>query len=100
TCCLFSAAAGLAWELMCERPVITDGAFDSQNLAFWDPTRGEYRAYWRYFTAGVVADKTWKPAGNRPIRTATSPDFLHWSNQADLAYVDSPSEQLYTNQVK
>ena len=32
---------------MSDAPVITDGAFDSQNLAFWDPLRGEYRAYWR-----------------------------------------------------
>ena len=96
----FKSPDGLHWSPMSDAPVITDGAFDSQNLAFWDAVRGEYRAYWRYFTAGVIDDKTWKPAGQRAIRTATSPDFVHWSHQADLAYVDSPSEQLYTNQVK
>ena len=96
----FKSADGLNWQPMSDTPVITDGAFDSQNLAFWDAVRGEYRAYWRYFTAGTIDDKTWKPAGDRAIRTATSPDFIHWSQQADLTYVDSPSEQLYTNQVK
>lgn len=96
----FKSPDGLHWSPMSDTPVINDGAFDSQNLAFWDAARGEYRAYWRYFTAGVVDDKNWKPAGHRAIRTATSPDFLRWSHQADLTYVDSPSEQLYTNQVK
>lgn len=96
----FKSADGLRWSPMSEQPVITDGAFDSQNLAFWDTQRGEYRVYWRYFTAGLINDTTWKPSGHRAIRTATSADFLHWSNQADLTYVDSPSEQMYTNQVK
>ncbi len=96
----FKSPDGLHWTPMSETPVITDGAFDSQNLAFWDAEHGNYRAYWRYFTAGVIDDKNWKPAGHRAIRTASSTDFIHWTDQADLAYVDSPSEQLYTNQVK
>ena len=96
----FKSPDGLHWSPLGETPILTDGAFDSQNLAFWDGTRGEYRAYWRYFTAGVIDEKAWKPEGHRAIRTATSKDFLHWENQADLAYVDSPSEQLYTNQIK
>ena len=91
---------GLRWSPMADRPVITDGAFDSQNLAFWDAERGVYRAYWRYFTGGVTDEKNWKPTGDRAIRTATSKDFLHWENQQDLRYVDSPNEQLYTNQIK
>jgi hypothetical protein len=91
---------GIHWSPMADAPVITDGAFDSQNLAFWDAGHGVYRAYWRYFTAGVTDEKNWKPEGDRAIRTATSKDFLRWENQRDLGYVDSPSEQLYTNQVK
>jgi hypothetical protein len=91
---------GLRWSPMADQPVITDGAFDSQNLAFWDANSGVYRAYWRYFTEGVTDEKNWKPAGDRAIRTATSKDFIIWENQADLHYVDSPSEQLYTNQIK
>jgi hypothetical protein len=81
-------------------PVITDGAFDSQNLAFWDAQAGLYRAYWRYFTGGTTDEKNWKPSGLRAIRTATSKDFITWENQQDLRYVDSPGEALYTNQVK
>lgn len=93
------SADGLRWSLMQETPVLTDGAFDSQNLAFWDPVRKEYRAYWRYFTAGVADDKEWKPAGKRDIRTATSKDMLTWSEGQNLVYENSPSEHLYTNQV-
>ncbi|WP_397568984.1 hypothetical protein [Schlesneria sp. T3-172] len=96
----FQSPDGLRWTPMSDQPVITDGAFDSQNLAFWDAESQVYRAYWRYFTKGGYDEKTWDPQGDRAIRTATSTDFLNWTNQADLAYVDSPSEQLYTNQVK
>ncbi len=95
----FKSADGIHWSLMSEKPVITEGAFDSQNLAFWDPVRKEYRAYWRIFTAGVTTEKVWKPTGRRAIRTATSKDFLTWGPHADLAYVDSPPQQLYTNQI-
>ena len=84
----FKSTDGIHWLPMSDQAVITDGAFDSQNLAFWDNVRGEYRAYWRIFSEGV-----------RAIRTATSKDFIHWENQADLKYIDSPPEQLYTNQV-
>lgn len=78
------------WKLMQEKPVITNGAFDSQNLAFWDTERKEYRAYWRYFGNGV-----------RSIRTATSKDFLHWDNEADLTYTEgTPREHLYTNAIQ
>jgi len=94
------SADGLRWSPMADAPVITDGAFDSQNLAFWDAHSGVYRAYWRYFTGGTTDEKNWKPSGDRAIRTATSKDFIHWENQHDLSYTDSPSEQLYTNQVK
>jgi hypothetical protein len=96
----FKSGDGFRWEPMADAPVITDGAFDSQNLAFWDPVAKLYRAYWRIFTAGVTDEKNWKPAGFRAIRTATSKDFLHWENQSDLTYRDSPAEHLYTNQVK
>ncbi len=92
------SADGIRWTLM-SGAVITAGAFDSQNLAFWDAARAEYRAYWRIFSAGHTDERGWKPEGHRAIRTATSKDFVHWANQADLQYVDSPSEHLYTNAV-
>jgi len=93
----FKSPDGIHWAPMSDTLVITDGAFDSQNLAFWDGERGEYRAYWRYFSDETPDDRY---KGIRAIRTATSKDFLHWSNQADLRYVDSPLEHLYTNQIK
>ena len=78
------------WKLVQAKPVITHGAFDSQNLAFWDSVRQEYRAYWRYFGNGV-----------RSIRTATSQDFITWRNEADLTYPEgTPSEHLYTNAIQ
>lgn len=95
----FHSPDGIHWSLLNDQPVVTKGAFDSQNLAFWDQTAGVYRAYFRTFTEGVTTAKEWKPAGYRAIRTATSRDFLMWENEADLTYKDSPVEHLYTNQV-
>ncbi|HOJ21799.1 MAG TPA: hypothetical protein PLU39_07020 [Armatimonadota bacterium] len=80
---------GFHWRPLSKEPVITKGAFDSQNLAFWDSARGEYRAYVRFFDGGC-----------RGILTATSPDFLHWTEPLPLEYPGTPKEQLYTNQVK
>ncbi len=86
----YESADGTTWKLTQKEPVITNGAFDSQNLAFWDAHRGEYRAYWRIFTNGV-----------RAIRTATSSDFLTWENETDLTYPEgTPNEHLYTNAVQ
>lgn len=96
---LLKSADGIHFSVATPKPIITQGAFDSENLAFWDPVRREYRAYWRIFTEGVADGTTWKPAGIRAIRTATSKDLSTWVGQADLKYVASPPEQLYTNQI-
>jgi hypothetical protein len=95
----FKSPDGIRWTRMAGA-VITAGAFDSQNLALWDAERREYRAYWRIFTAGHTDERGWKPEGVRAIRTATSKDFIHWENQADLRYEDSPPEHLYTNAIQ
>ncbi len=56
----FQSPDGIRWSLMTERPVITEGAFDSQkNLAFWDAER-------RTLLTGGYS------SGVRDIRTATS----------------------------
>ena len=70
----FRSADGIHWTLMHPDPVITTGAFDSHNLAFWDADRGEYREYHRDFREG------------RDIRTSTSQDFLHWTAPRFLNY--------------
>ena len=80
---VFHSADGIHWSLTQDEPVVTEGAFDSQNLAFWDVTSGVYRAYFRTFTEGVVAENS-EPVRYRTIRTATSRDFLKWENYADL----------------
>ncbi|MBW3600900.1 MAG: hypothetical protein KY475_26990, partial [Planctomycetes bacterium] len=85
----FASPDGLRWRLLSEKPVLTQGAFDSQNLAFWDEQRGEYRAYFRDFRKG-----------RRDIRTATSQDFRAWTEAEWLEYPDSQPQQLYTNQIK
>ena len=95
----FHSPDGIHWSLMSKKPVVTEGAFDSQNLAFWDASAGKYRAYFRTFTKGITTGKVWKPAGYRAIRTASSADFLSWGDEADLTYEDSPEEHLYTNQI-
>lgn len=84
----FQSADGLRWKPISERPVITQGAFDSQNLAFWDPHLGKYREYHRAFR------------GVRDIMTGTSDDFLHWTEPVWLDYPGMALEHLYTNAVQ
>lgn len=83
----YRSADGLHWQPLSPKPVITRGAFDSQNLAFFDPHLGRYREYHRTFR------------GVRDIMTGTSTDFLHWTPPAFLDYGDAPLEHLYTNAV-
>ncbi|HAA48135.1 MAG TPA: hypothetical protein DCE43_00335, partial [Planctomycetaceae bacterium] len=86
---LFTSADGIHWKLVQDKPVITNGYFDSQNIAFWDSTINKYRAYWRFFM----------PDDTRAIRTAISDDLLSWTDEQDLSYVDSPKQHMYTNNV-
>ena len=90
------SADGVSWRLLTDEPIITDGAFDSQNLAFWDTVRGEYREYHRDFRPGR------DPRGNangRDIKTATSKNFLEWPDPTWLNYSPGRVSELYTNQV-
>lgn len=83
----FASSDGLHWTLLQDEPVITDGAFDSLNVAFWDSLRGEYRAYIRDFRDG------------RDIKTCTSDDFVRWTEPRWLSYSPGRSGELYTNNV-
>ncbi|MBT3268565.1 hypothetical protein HN371_15525 [Candidatus Poribacteria bacterium] len=84
----FRSPDGLRWELMQEAPIITEGAFDSQNLAFWDSERGRYVDFHRGFRDGV-----------RDIMTTTSSDFLQWREPVWLDWDETPPEHLYTNAI-
>ncbi len=95
---------GIHWKLITKKPVITDGFFDSQNLAFWDEAHGLYRAYYRDFRGctskdGPSGSKGGGTQGVREIKMATSPDFIKWTKGKWLDYSGAPSEELYTNQV-
>ncbi len=83
----FRSGDAVHWSLISATPVITKGAFDSQNLAFWDSVRSEYREYHRDFRDG------------RDIRTCTAQDFLHWSEPEFLSYTPGRVSELYTNQI-
>ena len=84
----FKSADGVRWSLISEKPVITKGAFDSQNLAFWDTLRGRYVDFHRGFRDGV-----------RDIMTCTSGDFRDWTEPNWLEYTGAPRQHLYTNQI-
>lgn len=85
----FHSADGIHWKLTRREPVITVGAFDSQNLAFWDPVRKTYVAYYRHFRDG-----------KRDIMTCTSNDFVNWTKPVFLKIGGAPREHLYTNAVQ
>lgn len=85
---IFQSADGIHWELMRDEPVITKGAFDSQNLAFWDTQAKRYREYHRIFVNG-----------KRAIITGTSENYVNWTQPVLLKYPDAPAEHLYTNAV-
>ena len=80
---------GIHWSLVSDKPVITKGAFDSQNLAFWDGIRGCYVEFHRGFRDGV-----------RDIMTCTSDDFFNWTEPVWLEYPGAPKEHLYTNAIR
>lgn len=86
-----SSADGIAWRKMSEQPVITQGAFDSLNTAFYDAAAGLYRCYSRYWLDGDFA-------GLRAIQSCVSADFLHWSDPVPNRYNGGDNtEHLYTN---
>ncbi len=87
----FQSADGIRWKKMREEPVFRDGAFDSQNLAFWSESEQKYVMYFRTFK--VVSGKR-----VRWISRATSDDFLRWSAGAEMTFGDAPADHLYVNQ--
>jgi len=84
---VFRSPDAIHWSQITGKPVITLGKFDSQNLAFWDTVRGEYREYHRDARDG------------RDIRTGVSKDFVNWTEPVFLDYAPGRVSELYTNQV-
>ena len=86
---VFASPDGIRWRELLDHPAITDGAFDSQNLAFWDPLRDCYVDFHRKGRNGV-----------RDIMTCTSKDFRTWTDPVFLEYSDTRLEHLYTNGIQ
>lgn len=83
----FASADGIHWRKMRPEPVITQGAFDSQNLALWDAERQRYASFSRIFTNRV-----------RAIQSSTSTDFLTWGEGVPHRYAHGvPAEHFYTS---
>ncbi len=87
----FKSADGIHWTKMQAAPVITDGKFDSQNVAFWSETEQKYISYFRIWTEKGYS-------GYRSIGRATSDDFIHWSSTTTMNFGATPTQHLYTNQ--
>ena len=86
---VYGSPDGIHWRELASGPVITEGAFDSQNLAFWDPLKKRYVEFHRAFRDG-----------RRDIMTCFSSDFIHWSKPVFLDYDGGPLHHLYTNAVR
>ncbi len=100
----FKSADGFRWTPMFDQPLAMDGAFDSSNLAFWDPTRQTYWAYIRNFhdVPGFPRDDRDHPDLNRRIRDirwSQSADFRRWSPPEQLDFGGSADIPLYVSAV-
>ena len=91
----YVSADGIDWHILNNgHPVYTDGALDSENVAFWSEIENRYVLYYR------------RPRRDaRDVGRAYSDDFIHWT--AD-GWIEFPVEgegptvlaQFYTNQIQ
>ena len=103
----YASPDGIHWRAMRDKPLITKGKFDSQNVAFWDSGQGRYVSYYREMRGPNdeigpegpqlgLDDKG--PA--RDVMTCTSRNFLDWTDPQWVQYPGSPREQIYLNQIR
>jgi hypothetical protein len=90
---VFASGDGIRWTKWRESPVLTEGAFDSQNLAFWSESERSYLAYFRTWTGGGFS-------GFRTVSRATSPDLLKWTEPVLMSFGSAGPEHLYTSQTQ
>lgn len=87
----FVSSDAIHWKKLLDAPVLTEGTFDSQNVAFWDQSQQTYLAYSRYFTGGGYS-------GARAIQSNRSADFRKWTEPTPNVYArEAPIEHFYTN---
>ncbi len=90
----FGSPDGIHWQLLQDDPVMTEGAFDSQNVSFWSEREGCYVAYYRTKSGGDT--------GLREVSRATSSDFRNWTMEGKVDQIDGNGEcvleEIYINQ--
>jgi hypothetical protein len=85
----FTSPDGLQWTLVTTQPVIWQGrGFDSQNVAFWDPSRERYLCFSR---SGLE--------GYRHIQVCESADFQTWTEPQQVIFDPIAHTQFYTNAI-
>ena len=88
----FFSKDGIHWEKASEKPVVTDGHFDSQNVAFWSEVEQRYVCYFRTFFEIAPGERKL-----RSISRSTSVDFKNWTAPV-ATNPNLPGEHLYTSQ--
>jgi hypothetical protein len=87
----FHSRNGIQWTQTRTEAVLTGGAFDSQNLAFWSESEKQYVCYYRTFKKIGATNYRW-------ISRAVSQNFIDWQKQGEISFGEAPPEHLYTNQ--
>jgi len=91
----FGSPDGIRWEQIQTEPIMTQGAFDSHNIVFWDELAKFYRCYSRHWSGGNYT-------GVRAVQSSTSRDFLRWDDPAPNRHraadgSEPTPEHFYTN---
>ncbi len=87
---VMKSADGIRFSPLSDKPIVTEGAFDSQNIVFWDPTIKAYREYHRIHLPGGVPG----------IATSTSKEILGFPSPKEVNFPGTGLEGLYTPVVK
>jgi hypothetical protein len=83
---VLGSADGFQWRHLAAEPVIREGAFDSLNVAFFDPHVRRYACHFRTGRNGL-----------RSIARTESDDFLTWTTPTACEFRPPQTEHYYTN---
>lgn len=83
----FVSSDGVTYQHASGKPLLTDGMFDSLNIAYWDELNRRYVTFYRDLDLHRV----------RGIKRATSEDFITWSKGEFVDFGDAPHAHMYTN---
>jgi hypothetical protein len=86
----FASPDGLHWKRLQREPIVKEGTFDSQNVAFYSESESSYVCYFRSWTGEGYT-------GFRTISRTTSKNFHEWSEPVEMTFGPTPREHLYTN---